>query len=371
MENRSHALLAGLFTLALLVAAALVAIWVGRDRAALKPYVIVSATSVSGLSAQSTVRYQGVPVGKVQSLGFNPDKPAQVRISIGVAPDTPITESTWAELGVQGVTGLGNIELRDDGTSTRRLASSAAMPATIPLRPGFFQRFEQRGGEILHNVEQVSARLERLLSNENVLATTATLQNIAAITTDLRQAATDLRPALAQVPPLVDSLQAMSRNTGQAAQEIAGLAQSARHAGAAGCARWAAGHGHAQHARYCLGGRPPRCADPAGGLRHGQQHRFGGPQRHDHIAARGRYAPIVAVRPAAHRARAGRAGFCRIREVNGYEEGHHRVVGPAAGRLRRRPHGRAAGAVRPGRRRGGHARLAGASADRAGVRGGA
>ncbi|KDD59975.1 hypothetical protein L533_0089 [Bordetella bronchiseptica OSU553] len=230
MENRSHALLAGLFTLALLVAAALVAIWVGRDRAALKPYVIVSATSVSGLSAQSTVRYQGVPVGKVQSLGFNPDKPAQVRISIGVAPDTPITESTWAELGVQGVTGLGNIELRDDGTSTRRLASSAAMPATIPLRPGFFQRFEQRGGEILHNVEQVSARLERLLSNENVQATTATLQNIAAITTDLRQAATDLRPALAQVPPLVDSLQAMSRNTGQAAQEIAGLAQAARQA---------------------------------------------------------------------------------------------------------------------------------------------
>ena len=53
----------------------------------------------------------------MQSLALNPDKPGQVRIRIGVAPSTPITESTWAELGVQGVTGLANVELRDDGSS--------------------------------------------------------------------------------------------------------------------------------------------------------------------------------------------------------------------------------------------------------------
>ena len=85
----------------------LVAIWIGRDRTQLQPYEIVSATAVSGLNSQSTVRYQGVQVGKVQSLALNPDKPGQVRIRIGVAPSTPITESTWAELGVQGRDGLG------------------------------------------------------------------------------------------------------------------------------------------------------------------------------------------------------------------------------------------------------------------------
>ena len=137
MENRSHALMAGIFTLVLLAAAAVVAIWIGRDRTQLQPYEIVSATAVSGLNSQSTVRYQGVPVGKVQSLALNPDKPGQVRIRIGVAPSTPITESTWAELGVQGVTGLANVELRDDGSSLKRLTSTAAEPAAIPLRPGF------------------------------------------------------------------------------------------------------------------------------------------------------------------------------------------------------------------------------------------
>ena len=41
MENRSHALMAGIFTLVLLAAAALVAIWIGRDRTQLQPYEIV------------------------------------------------------------------------------------------------------------------------------------------------------------------------------------------------------------------------------------------------------------------------------------------------------------------------------------------
>ena len=102
MENRSHALMAGIFTLVLLAAAALVAVWIGRDRTKLQTYEIVSATAVSGLNPQSAVRYQGVPVGKVQSLALNPDKPGQVRIRIGVAPNTPITESTWGRAGRAG-----------------------------------------------------------------------------------------------------------------------------------------------------------------------------------------------------------------------------------------------------------------------------
>ena len=228
MENRSHALLAGLFTLALLVAAALVAIWVGRDRAALKPYVIVSATSVSGLSAQSTVRYQGVPVGKVQSLGFNPDKPAQVRISIGVAPDTPITESTWAELGVQGVTGMANVDLRDDGSSLKRLTSTAEHPAAIPLRPGFLDRIEKRGDKLISNVEVATEQLKRVLSEQNVQALTASLQNATDISQSLKDATRDLAPTLAKLGPLMDSLNTTSRQADRAAREIGDLAQQAR-----------------------------------------------------------------------------------------------------------------------------------------------
>lgn len=228
MENRSHALMAGIFTLVLLAAATLTAIWIGRDRTQLQPYEIISATAVTGLNPQSAVRYQGVPVGRVQSLALNPDKPGQVRIRIGVAPNTPITESTWAELGVQGVTGMANVDLRDDGTSLKRLESSVQHPAAIPLRPGFLDRIEQRGDKLITNVEVATEQLKRVLSEQNVQALTASLQNATDITQSLKEASRDLGPTLTKLGPLMESLGSTSRQADRAAREVADLAQQAR-----------------------------------------------------------------------------------------------------------------------------------------------
>ena len=176
----------------------LVAIWIGRDRTQLQPYEIVSATAVSGLNSQSTVRYQGVQVG---SAALNPDKPGQVRIRIGVAPSTPITESTWAELGVQGVTGLANVELRDDGSSLRRLTSTAAEPAAIPLRPGFRTARAARR----------QADLERRGSDQPTQAGAERAERAGAGTCALKNASRELQPAMAKIGPLVDSLGDASR----------------------------------------------------------------------------------------------------------------------------------------------------------------
>lgn len=221
MENRSHALLAGLFTLVLLAAAALVAIWMGRDRVALQPYVIVSAMPVSGLTAQSVVRYQGVPVGKVQALSLNPEHPGEVRIRIGVAPDTPITSSTWAELGVQGVTGLSNVELRESGGSHERLVSQDGEPPVIPLRPGLFDRLQERGSALIEKFEATAEELHSLMSAANVQALSTTLQNSAALSAQLKSVGDELAPALRKVGPLVDSLTHNSN-------EVSALMRSAR-----------------------------------------------------------------------------------------------------------------------------------------------
>ncbi|EHK66855.1 Mce related family protein 4 [Achromobacter arsenitoxydans SY8] len=220
--------MAGIFTLVLLAAATLAAILIGRDRTQLQPYEIVSATAVTGLNPQSAVRYQGVPVGRVQSLALNPNKPGQVRIRIGVAPNTPITESTWAELGVQGVTGMANVDLRDDGTSLKRLVSTAEHPAAIPLRPGFLDRIEQRGDKLLTNVEVATEQLRRVLSEQNVQALTASLQNATDISQSLKDVSRDLAPTMAKLGPLMESLGSTSRQADRAAREIADLAQQAR-----------------------------------------------------------------------------------------------------------------------------------------------
>lgn len=221
MENRSHALMAGAFTLALIVATVLLAIWLGHDKKAVVVYEIVSSESVSGLSAQSAVRFQGVPVGRVQSLALDPAKPGRVLIRIAVEPATPITDQTWAELGVQGITGQSVIELHDQGLPAKRLATSAEQPGQIPLRPGLFSRFEAKGSVLLEDMDQAIAQLNRLITPENTQALSTILQNAADISAQLKLASRNLGP-------LTEQLGTTTRQMGEAAQQTAGMMQETR-----------------------------------------------------------------------------------------------------------------------------------------------
>ena len=118
MENKSHALAAGAFVLA--VAALLIglAVWLMRDVTNTTAYEMVTDDAVSGLQPQAVVRFKGVAVGKVTSIGFDRGNRANVLVRIAVAPDAPITKSTFATLTYQGVTGLSFVQLDDAGGST-------------------------------------------------------------------------------------------------------------------------------------------------------------------------------------------------------------------------------------------------------------
>jgi len=224
MENRSHALLAGLFTLLLLAAAAAAAIWIGRDRVKTERYELVSSTPVNGLSAQSRVNYQGVQVGKVQSLELDARKPGLVRIYIDVRAGTPITEGTWGELAVQGVTGISYVELRDDGSSPARLQAANGEPAAIPLRPGLWDRLQARGGAIMFSIEQVAEQMAKVMSEANVQALHASMQNAVDLTATLKTASERLSPLLAKAGPMMDDVMATSREAGRMAREVSELA---------------------------------------------------------------------------------------------------------------------------------------------------
>jgi phospholipid/cholesterol/gamma-HCH transport system substrate-binding protein len=211
MENRSHALLAGLFTLLLVMAGAIGAVWVSKKNVPLIPYELVASSPVTGLSVQSAVRYQGVPVGRVQSLRFMPDKPGQVRILIGIDPNTPLTESSWAEIVTAGVTGISNVELRDDGKSKKRLVSSAEKVQDIPIRPSFLERLQTQSDEVLPALDRIMDQIEKITSDQNIESLQTTMKNVAELSTQLNQSVKLLEPGLKKIPAMVDGVTAMTR----------------------------------------------------------------------------------------------------------------------------------------------------------------
>ncbi len=115
MENRSHALVAGLFTLVLGLAAALSIWWFGGKHEATTEYTVVTRHNVTGLSLQGQVRYRGIRVGKVQAIALDPQDAHNILIRISVDSAVPVTRGTTAKLGYQGVTGIAHILLEDSG----------------------------------------------------------------------------------------------------------------------------------------------------------------------------------------------------------------------------------------------------------------
>jgi phospholipid/cholesterol/gamma-HCH transport system substrate-binding protein len=220
MENKAHAMIAGLFTIAMLAAAVLAAIWFNRDREVRVPYQIATRLSVPGLNPQAAVRYRGLDVGRVDRIGFDPQAAGQILIDISVKPDTPITRSTFAVLGYQGVTGLAYVQLDDQGSDPVRVASSREQLARIELRPSLLDSLQTRGLAILGQTEELTKRLGVLLSDENQRTILTAFSNVSRAAVAVEALPRQLEPTLAAMPALA----------GEAQRSLAALNRLARNA---------------------------------------------------------------------------------------------------------------------------------------------
>jgi len=207
MENRSHALTTGFFTITLLIAAILFGLWFNRDRVERAPYLIATAQSVPGLNPQAPVRYRGLEVGKVGGIAFDPQVAGQILVTLNINTDAPITRTTFATLGYQGVTGIAFIQLDDDKVGSPLLPTNADHPARIPLRAGFFDQLEKRGKEILSQTEEVTQRLNNLLSPENQKTMLAAFSDVSETAQKYRDLPDKLQPTIDKLPALADQTQ--------------------------------------------------------------------------------------------------------------------------------------------------------------------
>ncbi|HEX2544581.1 MAG TPA: MlaD family protein [Ramlibacter sp.] len=233
MENKAHAMAAGLFV-ALLTALVLgLAAWLTRDNTGARhPYEISTRMPVSGLQEQAPVRYRGIDVGKVKEIGFDPKATGNVLVRLEVDREAPLTRDTFATLAYQGVTGVAYVQLEDEGRNAPRLVPNDEVPPRIPLRPGLLQRLEEKGEVILDRVQQVTERVNTLLGDENQKRIASALEDISRaasgteqLTRRVDQTITrQLDPALAQATVTLRSAQGAAQQIGTAATQISGVA---------------------------------------------------------------------------------------------------------------------------------------------------
>ncbi|MBP7606674.1 MAG: MCE family protein [Giesbergeria sp.] len=232
MENKSHALAAGLFVLVMAAMLAGLAMWLTRDSGSYHSYEMSTKEGVSGLQPQATVRYKGVSVGKVTYIGFDPQVSGNVLIRIAVEDSTPLTQTTFATLNYQGVTGLAYVLLDDAGEPQAQLPPGDSGLPRLPLRSSPFSQLADQGPQILGQVQEVTRRMNQLLDEDNRKVFSATMQNIGDAAADVSALARRLDatveqrldPALAALPPLARDTTAALKSLQAAGTQVAGVA---------------------------------------------------------------------------------------------------------------------------------------------------
>ena len=187
MENKSHALAAGIFTILLGIAAAIGIWWLGQSDESTTSYVLETRRNVTGLNVQAQVRYRGIRVGKVEAIEPDAADPRVILVRISIDERFKLTRGSTAQLGYQGVTGLAYVQIEDDGSSLEPLTGKDGERPRIALRPTVFDTLDEKAGDIVNQISTVSVRLGKALDENNLRNFARSLENMAAASEGLRE----------------------------------------------------------------------------------------------------------------------------------------------------------------------------------------
>ncbi len=126
-------------------------------------YLVRFSVSVSGLEVGAQVKYNGVRVGRVDTIRISPEDVSQVVVVLSLDDGTPIKADTRAVLNLTGITGLRFIEL------TRGSNDSGFLQPGDEILAGesFLDRLTGQAESIAEKAEMALNGLNKILSDKN------------------------------------------------------------------------------------------------------------------------------------------------------------------------------------------------------------
>lgn len=216
METRANYVLIGAFTLVATLALLLFALWAAKfsSERGWRQYAVVFDEPVTGLSEGSAVQYNGIAIGTVEELRLAPDDPRRVLATLRLQADTPIKADTRAKMSMTGITGTPIVQLTGGSPDSPLLidVDSREVPV-IRTEPSALQN-------IADTANRLVARLDRVLSEQNIERIAGTLENVEALTRSLADQREDLRALIVNARRSSEQLEATLTHSRSAAEKI-------------------------------------------------------------------------------------------------------------------------------------------------------
>jgi phospholipid/cholesterol/gamma-HCH transport system substrate-binding protein len=228
VESRVNYTVVGLFVVGLSIALVFVFLWFStmRNEKSYKTYLLYVNENVTGLTVQTPVRYNGVPVGFVKSIELDPRNAQFVKIILRIEVGTPVTTSTVAVLQTQGITGVMYVGLKSTSMDAPLLQPEPGEKyAIIPTQPSFLVQISEVLPELTKNIKKIGNSIDKLLDEKNQKAISESLQNIRKITKAFADDSINLHETIV-------SLNKTLKNTAKASENLPSMVNNVRSAAA-------------------------------------------------------------------------------------------------------------------------------------------
>ena len=214
METRANYVIVGIFTLVAILAAFAFVYWTAAigEKGETTMLRVRIPGSASGLGRGSFVLFNGVKVGDVRRVYIDVDNPTVAIADTEVDRMTPITKSTQADIGLAGLTGQANIELKGADPKEPKLldqAEAEGKVAEIVANPSAVTNLLQTAQDIATRADKVLTEFEGFAKDVRG-PLTQTVKNAEKLSDALARNSDGVDKFLASVSSLAQTLQGVS-----------------------------------------------------------------------------------------------------------------------------------------------------------------
>ncbi|PLW75464.1 MlaD family protein [Cohaesibacter celericrescens] len=210
METKANFILIGLFTLLLTAVGFGFVFWIARydDVKPMKEVIVRFEGSVAGLFKGGQVQFNGIKVGEVSNLNYDPINPKYVKAHLLVDSEIPLKQDSKVELAFRGLTGVGNVEIKGGTPELPDLLDQEKVPQLIATNSAM-QDLMSGARQILTRADTLLAKVEDVVdTNESSIKNS--ISNVETFTAALKNNAGNIDTFLADASGAAKGLTSLS-----------------------------------------------------------------------------------------------------------------------------------------------------------------